>query len=299
MALILILGLALLGVAVVMVARAVAVGRTGPRALQTIEGYGFGVADLDEDVDGGAAVRNLADRVGVFAQRRISFGGGLRQKLVAAGMYETPAARFMGYQVLLAIGLPFLWIAFSGIVGVNGGAAVVGFIFAVVLGIAGPSYYLNRRLRLRQAALDRELPELIDLLVVTIEAGVGFAGALRIAAERMNGPLAEELRLTLQEQNMGLTSSEALRNLGDRCPTQGIRIFVRSISQGETLGVSIGQIMRNVALEMRKRRRALAEERAQKAPVKMLFPLIFLIFPSMFIVLLLPAIIAFFRALSG
>jgi tight adherence protein C len=147
-------------------------------------------------------------------------------------------------------------------------------------------------------ALDRELPELIDLLVVTIEAGVGFAGAMRIAADRMRGPLGEELRLTLQEQNMGLTTSEALRNLGERCPTDGIRIFVRSIAQGESLGVSMGQIMRNVALEMRKRRRALAEERAQKAPVKMLFPLIFLIFPAMFVVLLLPALIAFYRALS-
>jgi tight adherence protein C len=213
-------------------------------------------------------------------------------------MYETPAGRFIGYQILLGLGLPILWVVFSGLIGAGGLAVTVGFIWAVLLGVGGPVYYLSKKVRLRQMALDRELPELIDLLVVTIEAGVGFAGAMRIAADRMRGPLGEELRLTLQEQNMGLTTSEALRNLGERCPTDGIRIFVRSIAQGESLGVSMGQIMRNVALEMRKRRRALAEERAQKAPVKMLFPLIFLIFPAMFVVLLLPALIAFYRALS-
>jgi len=174
----------------------------------------------------------------------------------------------------------------------------MGFFWIACLALLGPIYYLNRRGRMRQAAIDRELPELIDLLVVTIEAGVGFAGAMRVAADRLQGPLAEELRLTLQEQNMGLTAMEALRNLGSRAPTPGVRIFTRAVMQGETLGVSIGTIMRNVALEMRKRRKALAEERAQKAPVKMLFPLIFLIFPAMFIVLLVPAIIAFVRALS-
>jgi tight adherence protein C len=99
------------------------------------------------------------------------------------------------------------------------------------------------------------------------------------------------VRLTLQEQNMGLTLVESLRNLQVRAETPGMRIFVRAVSQGETLGVSIGQIMRNVAEEMRKRRKAAAEERAQKAPVKMLFPLIFLIFPAIFVVLLLPSMI--------
>jgi tight adherence protein C len=105
----------------------------------------------------------------------------------------------------------------------------------------------------------------------------------------MRGPLALELRLTLQEQRMGLAVNEALDGMLRRCETPGLRTFVRSVIQGESLGVSTGQIMRNLAVEMRKKRRSMAEERAQKAPVKMLFPLVFLIFPAMFIVLLGPA----------
>ena len=95
---------------------------------------------------------------------------------------------------------------------------------------------------------------------------------------------------------MGLTTNEALANMLERVETPGMRSFIRSILQGETLGVSIGQILRNVALEMRKRRRALAEERAQKAPIKILFPLIFMIFPAIFVIILAPAVYALLDA---
>ena len=97
---------------------------------------------------------------------------------------------------------------------------------------------------------------------------------------------------------MGLTMNDALEGMLRRCETPSLRTFVRSVIQGESLGVSTGQIMRNLALEMRKRRRAMAEERAQKAPVKMLFPLIFLIFPAMFVIILGPALFAFFDAIG-
>lgn len=98
---------------------------------------------------------------------------------------------------------------------------------------------------------------------------------------------------------MGLSTNEALRNLVVRCETPLMRSFVRSVLQGETLGVSIGQIMRDLALDMRKRRRQAAEERAQKAPIKLLFPLVFLIFPAMFVVLLGPAFLNFRDAFGG
>jgi len=145
--------------------------------------------------------------------------------------------------------------------------------------------------------IDFELPELVDLLVVTVEAGLGFAGSLHVASERISGPLGQELRLTIQEQNMGLTLVEALENFLGRVNTPGVRMFARSIAQGETMGVSTGQIMRNLALEMRKRQRAYAEERAQKAPIKILFPILFLIMPSLFIVILLPVFIRIADAL--
>jgi tight adherence protein C len=132
-----------------------------------------------------------------------------------------------------------------------------------------------------------------------VEAGLGFSGSLQIAAERLEGSLGDELRLAMQEQRMGLATNEALANMLDRCPTSAVRSFVRSVLQGETLGVSIGEILRNLAVEMRKRRRALAEERAQKAPIKILFPLVFLIFPAMFVILLGPAVFQFINAFGG
>jgi len=135
-----------------------------------------------------------------------------------------------------------------------------------------------------------EVPELIDLLVVTVETGHGLTAAFRLAGDRIRGPLGDEVRLTVQEQAMGLSAHEALSNMIARSDTPALRSFVRSVIQGESLGVSIGDILRAVADDMRKRRRQRAEEQAQKAPIKMLFPLAFCIFPSMFIVLLGPSV---------
>jgi tight adherence protein C len=158
---------------------------------------------------------------------------------------------------------------------------------------------VRRRARLRLERIDDAMPELIDLLVTMVEGGVGFSAALHLAANRLRGPLGDELRLAVQEQNMVLGTAQALTNLVARAPTPATRSFVRSLIQGETLGVSIGKIMRDLALEMRKRRRQVAEERAQKAPTKILFPLIFLIFPAMFVVILGPAVVQVMHALGG
>ena len=174
---------------------------------------------------------------------------------------------------------------------------VVLTIFGVIIGWMLPLVIVRRQIRLRHERIENELPDLIDLLVVTIEAGLSFPAAMRLASDRVQGPLGQELRLTLQEQNMGLSTEDALRNFYARAETPGIAIFTRSIIQGQALGVSMGHIMRTIAEEMRKRRKAAAEERAQKAPIKMLFPLVFLIFPTMFVVILLPAIIAIAKGL--
>jgi tight adherence protein C len=147
--------------------------------------------------------------------------------------------------------------------------------------------------------VDRRLPEMIDVLTATVEAGLGFAGSLQLVAGRFDGPLGEELRLTLHEQSMGLSSEQALANFVDRCDTPSVRAFARAVTQGESLGVSIGTMMRNLATETRKRRRQLVREQMMKAPVKMLFPLIFLIFPSLFLVLLFPAAYNLIHALGA
>jgi tight adherence protein C len=231
------------------------------------------------------------------------FGGfreaSLRRELVAAGIYGLAPRKFLGYRVLCAIALPTTWVYLASSGGYPGSYAVLGALVAVMMGWTAPMTLVRRRARRRFELIDYELPNLIDLLVVTVEAGMGFTGSLQLAAERLGGPLGDELRLTLQEQSMGLSPKEALRNLLERCDTPMMRSFVRAILQGETLGVSIGQIMRDLAVDMRKRRRSAAEERAQKAPIKLLFPLVFLIFPAMFVVILGPAAISFIKTFGG
>jgi tight adherence protein C len=209
------------------------------------------------------------------------------------------ARKFMGYRLLSTIALPAIWLWFGSTTGAGPLRFFVGFLFGAALGWQGPMVIVRRRSRKRLEAIDAEMPELIDLLVTTVEAGVAFSGSLRLAATRFHGALGDELRLAIQEQEMGLSANEALTNMLARADTAAMRSFVRSILQGETLGVSIGKIMRDLAIEMRKRRRQLAEERVQKAPTKMIFPLVLLIFPGMFVVLLGPAGLQILQTMGG
>jgi tight adherence protein C len=305
MLIVLILGLALLGAALVLVARAVGLSRLrAGETLGQINAYGYSIqlksgpkpahSPLHTGID------SLAGRLGAFVTDH--FGAGheakVRGMLIAAGIYNLPARRFIGYRVLAAVGTPLLLFWVTSQHGVSA-TTLLATIFGAVAGWILPMTILRRRMDRRLAAVERALPDLIDILVVTIEAGLGFAGSMQLASSRISGPLGQELRLTMQEQTMGLSSDEALRNLVGRVDTPSMRSFVRSILQGEALGVSIGQILRDLSREMRLRRRQYAEERAQKAPVKILFPLIFLIFPAMFVILLGPAVFSFMDAFGG
>jgi tight adherence protein C len=242
-----------------------------------------------------STVSDFVQAVGAAVSQR--FGSireeDLRNELMSAGIYGTSPRMLLGYRAILAILLPTFVL-------LVGGFSPISLLFALIMVVGGwmlPMILVRRRARARLKTIDRKLPDLIDLLVVTVEAGLGFAGALRLAADHIVGPLSDELRLTLQEQTMGLGVDDALSNLALRADTPGMRSFVRAMAQGERLGISIGTVMRNLAVDMRKRRRQAAEERAQKAPIKMLFPLVFLIFPSLFIVLLVPALLALLKTL--
>jgi tight adherence protein C len=177
-------------------------------------------------------------------------------------------------------------------------AFVLVLVFAAI-GLMGPGFWLDQRVGTRTTKIDYEIPELVDLLVTTVEAGVGFLAALQLAARRVGEPLGQELRVMLREQAMGLTLDEALENLGSRSKSSNLQMFVQAVIQGETLGVSIGKILRDLAVDMRKRRRQMAEERAQKAPIKLLFPLIIFILPAMFVILLGPALYDTAKQLGG
>ncbi|MDX6549096.1 MAG: tight adherence protein [Gaiellales bacterium] len=304
MILVLIGALVLMGTAVALLGRAIGMSRARTSSsIAQIDSYGFS-SPAAAGVKQGAA-RGLIDGVaGIVGQAVAARLGGMReakirQELMAAGLYTMTPKRFIGYRAISAICVPVagLWmVATFGLPPIFG---VFVMLLALFAGWSTPSVILRRRMDRRFEAVEMELPELIDLLVVTVESGLGFNGALHVASTRIQGPLGDELRLALQEQTMGLSTEEALRNMLDRCETPSMRAFVRSVLQGETLGVSIGQILRGLADEMRKRRKAMAEEKAQRAPIKILFPLIFLIFPAMFIVLLGPAIFSMGSAFGG
>ena len=224
----------------------------------------------------------------------------LRQLLNSAGYYQTTVTQYLGYRALAAVGLPAV-VLFLFILG--GGIGIIGILFtgaAAGIGIVLPKTLVERAAKQRIARIDYEVPELVDLLVTTIEAGVGFGSSLQVCSRRVREPLGSELRLTLGEQSMGLTMNDALRNMLERTNRSvSMRAFVQSIVQGETMGVSIGKTLRDLAVDMRKRRRQQAEERAQKAPIKLLFPLTFLILPAMMIVILGPAVRAVAHGLGG
>jgi tight adherence protein C len=299
----LIVGLALVVGCAVLVARALALPRL--RALDRVDqiaAYGFHPqerAPVQPRALHGALARTARLLGTAFAGRLKGLSEAeMRRELMQAGMYRMSPLTLIGYRVLSAVGLPlaFLWLAAAR---ASGGAVVLGLPVMIAIGWLGPLTLVRRRARLRLERIDDELPKLVDLLVVTVESGMGFAGSLQLAGQRFQGPLGDELRLTLQEQAMGLPTDQALGNMLARCESDGMRSFVRSLRQGQALGVSIGQIMRSLADEMRQRRRARAEERAQKAPVKILFPLVALIFPAIFVVVLAPALLSILKTMGG
>src|SRR5438128_6153800 len=208
-------------------------------------------------------------------------------KMMAAGMRRTSPTSFIAVQ-----GIATLAGAFFGLV--IGGAtrptqAPVWALCAGALGFLLPGMWLNGKVRQRQTSVAAELPDALDLLSVSVEAGLGFDGAIQKLTEHMEGPLIEEFELALGEMRVGESRSEALKRMAERVPAQEMASFVRAIVQADQLGISLGRLLRVQATDARLKRQAAAEEKAMKAPIKMLFPLVIFIFPAMFIVILGPA----------
>jgi tight adherence protein C len=169
---------------------------------------------------------------------------------------------------------------------------VIGFsLLAFCLGTALPFLLLNQRIAKRKQNIQKDLPDVLDLLTVSVEAGLGFDGALTKLSEKMKGALVEEFSRVLQETRMGVSRRDALHAMGMRCDVPDLSLFTTSLVQADQLGVSIGNVLRVQSAAMREKRRQRAKELAMKAPIKMLFPMVLFIFPTIFIVLLGPAAI--------
>ena len=236
------------------------------------------------------AVGRLAQLSGRFTPT--GYTAAIREKLVQAGSPAgIDADRFLALKVLGALSGP-VWAWFA-----LGFAELGGFYGIVVTGLlwgisfAGPDAWIRRRIEARQHEIAARLPDILDLLVISVEAGLGFEQAVSRTVAAVPGALAEELARMLQETRVGSTRAEALRALDARTNVPELRSFILAMLQADTFGVSIGRMLRAQADEMRIRRRQRAQEAAQKAPVKMLFPLIFCIFPSLFTVILGPAVL--------
>jgi tight adherence protein C len=305
MILVVVVGAILAGAAVGLLVRALAAGRIRhEELLAQVGSYGFSAVPASAAHER-PQLEELLSRLATWLGSRFedqldeNRRQRIRAELNAAGFYRTSVTRYVGYRALCAVGLPVLLLALLIVAGSISGPAIVLVLVVAVAGFMAPSFYLDRRTVARVRKIDYEIPELVDLLVTTVEAGVGFLAALQIGARRVREPLGQELRVTLREQGMGLTVDEALRNLGARTTSANLRMFVQAVLQGETLGVSIGKILRDLAVDMRKARRQMAEERAQKAPIKLLFPLVFLILPAMMLVLIAPSLYAIVKQLGG
>jgi tight adherence protein C len=222
----------------------------------------------------------------------------IHQKLMSAGLGQS-----MTPQMYLAIRGTCLIgpIALGAVLAVSGlgpwgllaglGIAAIGFI--------APDFYINSRVRGRRDSMQAALPDVLDLLCVSVEAGLGFDAALGKVTEKMEGPLVEEVSIMMQEMRIGESRAQALKSFADRLELPETTSFARSIIQADQLGISLGRILRVQAEDMRNRRQMAAEEKAMKAPVKMLFPTVLFIFPAMFIVVLGPAVLSMGKVFGG
>jgi tight adherence protein C len=299
----LLLAIGFVGIAITLALRAALGPSRKTEVLAQVAAYGFDFGKRAAPPEPNVfQSKEIANEIGERLMRRLTGDRvrELRQMLNSAGFYQTTVAQYLGYRALSVVGLPVIVLVLFLLGGSIGVVGIVVTAMAAAIGLVLPKTLVERKAAERTRKIDYEVPELVDLLVTTIEAGLAFASALQLCARRVRDPLGTELRLTLGEQSMGLTMHEALQNMLERTNRSvSMRAFVQAIVQGETMGVSMGKTLRDLAVDMRKRRRQAAEERAQKAPIKLLFPLTFLILPAMLIVILLPAVRSIARGLGG
>lgn len=272
--------------------------------LSQVDGYDVSAAAEAGVIDEGELHGSFMDRVGRQLMgdigglgRRFTPTGYIekvRHKFVMAGRDSTAEVdRFLASRVLSLVAVPlilvffFVWnpLEFTGMTRL----LIVGLLLMVI--VMGPEAKLNRAVQSRQTAILQDLPDVLDLLTISVEAGLGFEQALDRTIATVPGPLSTEFARMLGETRAGSSRADAMRAMDARIDITEVRSFVLAILQADTFGVSIGRVLRAQADEMRIRRRQRAQEQAQKAPVKMLIPMVLCIFPALFVVILVPAMI--------
>lgn len=246
------------------------------------------------------AVQPLVERLARRA-RRLTPQGRLealeRRVLLAGAPAAWPMERVLAGKLLLG-GAGFVFGLFRCLAGFSP-ASILVLTSASALGYFGPDLALRNRAEKRQKQIGLELPDTLDQITISVEAGLGFEAAMARAGRSGKGPLAQELQRTLQDTQAGMSRLQALKRLVDRTDVAELRHFVLALLQADSYGVPIAQVLRVQSSELRVKRRQRAEERAMKLPVKVIFPLILCILPAMFIVIIGPAVIRIAGAFSG
>jgi tight adherence protein C len=258
----------------------------------------------DEVLTSGISERAIApiiEGLGKFALRFTPQGwvNKAQKKLVYAGMADRMDGNtWAALRIIALIGVLVLFFIVQSAFGTPIQKLML---FGVVMGIGfvGPEAILNRRIDERRKEMEKSLPDLIDLLVISVEAGLGFEAAMGRVVQAVPGELSREFTRTLQETRVGVSRHKALRALAERTDVDDLNAFVLALIQADQFGVSIARMLRVQADEMRVRRRQRAQEKAFAAPVKLVFPLVLCIFPSMFVVLLGPAAINIATVFGG
>jgi tight adherence protein C len=215
----------------------------------------------------------------------------ISRKLELSGATKNDPTLFLSRQFITAVlfgGATFLVLKVSS--GTMSGGMVFLYSFLMtILGFFFPQYSLSRKITARQKSVRLSLPDALDLLTICVEAGLGFDAAMAKVAQKWDNPLSHAFSRVLQEIQLGKLRREALRSMAENIEVTELTSFVAAVVQSEQLGVSMARVLRIQSDQMRVKRRQLAEEEAHKAPIKMLIPMVFVIFPSILIVLLAPA----------
>jgi tight adherence protein C len=232
---------------------------------------------------------NLAGSLGGVLQKilPVHWVSGIKQRLIMAGEPTTVSGFLIGSALAEVVIILFALtiVSSSGAGGLTpvliGGLGIIGLI--------GPKVWLDNRVRARQKAILKSLPDAFDLITTCVEAGLGLEAALAKVSEKIEGPFGEELMISLHDVSLGKLRREALKDLGERIGLSDLTTFINAVIQAESMGTSIAAVLRVQADQMRMKRRQRAEQQAHAAPIKMMFPLVLFIFPTMFIVILGPA----------
>lgn len=221
-----------------------------------------------------------------------------RKLLNANGFYGLNAEQFLGLSLIMGIVLSVIIVDLMFITNRPTNKTITYGLVTFAIGLFLPYILLQQKITKRKIALQQELLDVLDLLTVSVEAGLGFDGALVKLSEKMKGQMVDEFNRMLQEIRIVVSRKDALRALAERCDVQDISLFTGALIQADQLGVSISKVLRIQSLDMREKRKQRAEEQGMKAPIKMLFPLVFFIFPTLLIVLLGPAFLQIIATFS-